>query len=164
MNRVGRDLSVKPRTIVQTTLDEFGKSSDLRKKASTWYLRSDETIAVLNLQRSLYGPLYYLNVAVWLLALEPVDTPSEFKCHIRTRASRLVPAELEERLSELLDLGRAIDDETRRAELLALLHMHVLPVMRASATLDGLRTGSGLHLVDHALVNHDAQQLLVGEV
>lgn len=164
MNRVGRDFLVKPRTIVQTTFDEFGKSAGLRRKASTWYLRSDETIAVLNLQRSLYGPPYYLNVAVWLLALEPADTLREFKCHIRTRADRLVPADLEARLSELLDLESAIDDETRRVELLALLQMHVLPVMRASATLDGLRTGSGLHLVDHALVDHDAQQLLVGEV
>ena len=53
------------RNIIQTTFDEFGKALDGSKKSGSWYITGPDAIAVLNLQKSQYGPRYYLNVGLW---------------------------------------------------------------------------------------------------
>ena len=148
------------RNIIQTTYDEFGKESGCSKKAGSWYRRSAETIVVLNLQKSQYGLQYYVNVGLWLLGLDQVETPKERHCPIRTRLTRLVPLAIEARLTTLLDLQSPIDDALRREELLALLHEHLLPLMEASAALDGLRSGQGQRLIKASLIEGDALRLL----
>lgn len=148
------------RNIIQTTYDEFGKESGCSKKAGSWYRRSAETIVVLNLQKSQYGLQYYVNVGLWLLGLDQVETPKERHCPIRTRLTRLVPLAIEARLTTLLDLQSPIDDALRREELLALLHEHLLPLMEASAALDGLRSGQGQWLIKASLIEGDALRLL----
>jgi hypothetical protein len=86
--------ALSERNVVQTSFDEFGKASFGAKKSGSWYRRSDETIVVLNLQKSNYGPSYYVNVAIWLLAAGPADAPKPSHCHVQTRLERLVPAGL----------------------------------------------------------------------
>ncbi len=71
-----------------------------------------------------------------------------------------MPPALEERLSALLDLDSLIDDDARHEELLALLREHLLPMMKAASTLNGLRSGEGQRFVKASLVEGDAQRLL----
>ncbi len=149
------------RNIIQETFDEFGKASGASKKSGSWYRRSDETILVFNLQKSNYAVRYYVNVAVWLLAAGPADAPKPAQCHVQTRLERLVPSELEERLTALLDLDSPIDDDTRREKLLALLGEHLLPLVEASSTLESLRSGAaGQRLIRASLVNRDGLPIL----
>lgn len=148
------------RNIVQTTFDEFGKASCDSKKSGSWYRRSDETVVVLNLQKSNFGPSYYVNVAVWLLAAGSADAPKPSHCHIQTRLEALVPAELQKRLEALLDLESPIEDNARHDELLALVDQHLLPLMEAAATLESLRSGAGQRFVEASLVDGDGQRLL----
>jgi hypothetical protein len=151
------------RNIIQTTFDEFGKASGGSKKSGSWYWRSPETIAVLNLQKSQYAVRYYVNVALWLLAAGPADAPKPSHCHIQTRLERLVPPALEERLTALLDLDSLIDDEARHDELLSLLREYLLPTMEAASTLEGLRSGDGQRFVNASLVDGDGQRLLAAD-
>lgn len=146
--------------VIQATFDEFAKSAGCSKKSGSWYARSPETIVVLNLQKSQYGPQYYVNVAIWLRALGDVEAPKQNKCHIRTRLTRLVPPDDEKRLAALLDLDNGVDDSSRRDELLAVLQGHLLTVLKASSTIGGLRSGEGRQLVLKSLVTGPAQQLL----
>lgn len=150
------------RNVVQSTFDEFGKASGGAKKSGSWYVRSAETIVVLNLQKSQYAASYYVNVAVWLLAAGPADAPKPSECHVQTRLERLVPPPaFEERLTALLDLNSAIEEETRHEELHALMCEHLLPAIQAAATLEGLRSaGEGQRLVTASLVDGDGQRLL----
>lgn len=148
------------RNIIQTTFDEFGKESGGSKKSGSWYRRSPESIFVLNLQKSQYALRYYVNVALWLLAAGPADTPKPSHCHIQTRLERLVPAAREEQLTRLLDLDAPGDEGARHEELLALLRAHLLPVMEAASTLEGLRSGEGQRFVKASLVDGDGQRLL----
>ncbi len=148
------------RNIIQSTFDEFGKASGYSKESGSWYRRRAETIVVLNLQKSQYALRYYVNVALWLLALGQSEAPKEHHCHVRTRLDDLVPPAMEGRLTELLDLESLIDEETRREELLALLREHLLPLMEASSTLEGLRSGDGQRLINASLVTGLAQRLL----
>ena len=148
------------RNVIQSTFDEFGKESGGSKKSGSWYRRSSETIFVLNLQKSQYALRYYVNVAVWMLAAGPADAPKPPQCHIQTRLERLVPPTLEDRLTALLDLDSPIDEEVRHEELLALFREHLLPVMDAASTLDGLRSGDGQRFIKASLVDGDGQRLL----
>lgn len=150
------------RNIIQTTFDEFGKESGGSKKSGSWYWRSPESIFVLNLQKSQYARRYYINAALWLLAAGPAYRPKPSHCHIQTRLERLVPEALEEQLVRLLDLDAPPDEGGRPEALLALLRAQLLPVMEASSTLDGLRSGGGQRFVEVSLVDGDGQRLLSG--
>jgi hypothetical protein len=146
--------------VVQTTIEEFAKESGCVKKSGSWFLRSEETIFVLNLQKSQYGLQCFVNVAVWLRALGDIDAPRENKCQIRTRLTRLVPADLEQRLTQLLDLDKEMDEQARRAELRGVLDEHLFPLMQASGSLDGLRSVEGQRLLKKSLVNGAGHKLL----
>ena len=160
MDGEGGDVSVSQYDVVQAALDAFGRQAGFLKRSSTWHRRQPETIAVLNLQRSQYGPQYYVNVALWLLPLGETDAPKEHKCHVRTRLGTLVGPAREGRVAALLDLEAAIDEETRRDEVLGILRSDVLPVLDACGTIDGLRSPVGERLVRQSLVVLAAQELL----
>jgi len=149
------------RDVIQRIFDEFGKIAGCSKKSGSWYMRGPETIVVLNIQKSQYGHQYFVNLAIWLRALGDADAPKENNCHIRTRLTRLVPTDLEERLTALLDLDRDLDEVTREEELLRLLCGHLLPLLKASLSLESLPSGDGRRLVARSLVTGPAQQLLV---
>lgn len=160
MDRTGGDVSVSRRDVIQATLDAFGREVGLSKSSNTWYLRQAETIAVINLQRSQYGAQYYVNVALWLLPLGDADKPKENVCHVRTRLDDLLPPERAARVPALFDLDTAVDEEARRDEILSILRSDLLPVLKACATVDGLRSVAGERLVKRSLVNRAAQELL----
>lgn len=148
------------RNEIQTIFDEFGKANFGTKRSSSWYLGSDETITVLNLQRSSYGPRYYVNIAIWLLAAGPTTAPKPHQCHIQTRLERLVPPSLEKRLNALLDLDCHIEPGVRREELLALLGKHLRPILEVSTTSEGLRSDQGMQFLRASLINGEGQRLL----
>lgn len=157
---MGGDISVSERNVVQATLDAFGRKTGFSKRSSTWYLRQPETIAVLNLQHSMYGAQYYVNVALWLLPLGDADAPKEHTCHIRTRLERLLAPERRERVAALFDLDADIDEETRQGEILGILRSDVLPLLEACGSIDGLRSPDGERLLRRSLVNRAAQEFL----
>jgi hypothetical protein len=80
------------------------KPAGFKRTADTWHLRNDDTILVLNLQKSPYGRQYYINIAAWLNALGAADVPKAHTCHIRCRWEDLVPNANEKHLEKLLDL------------------------------------------------------------
>ncbi|TFC22108.1 DUF4304 domain-containing protein [Cryobacterium sp. MDB1-18-2] len=160
--QAGNVRTMSDRNVIQTAFDEFAKTAGCSKKSGSWYRRSSETILVLNLQKSQNGLQYYVNVALWLRALGDEESPKENKCQIRTRLTRLLPADLEKRLTELLDLDSDLDQMSRKEGLLDLLREHLLPLMEASSSLEGLRSGDGQDLIRKSLVTGPGQKLLAG--
>src|SRR3989337_1174480 len=72
------------------------KENRFKKKANRWYYHADETILVVNLQKSYYGDQYYINLGVWIKALvnedytkhfpvSDLNFPKEYECHISLR-------------------------------------------------------------------------------
>lgn len=143
---------------VQTLVDQFGKDRGYTKKSGSWYLRQDETIAVLNLQRSQHSHAYYLNAALWLLALGEAAAPKEHTCHVRTRADRLVVDG--EALNKALDLEHS--EAERRAVIVDALTT-TDDLLRACSSLAGCRRLPGRLFVERALVRAQAQELLVDD-
>ncbi len=145
-------------TIVQGAIDTWAKKAGMTKKAGSWYLSREETILVLDLQKSNYASRYFLNLAVWLRAIAPAGFPKEQSCHIRTRLSRLVSES--ERVDRLLDVEWVKAHPDALDELGSLLDTAVASFASATASLDSLRSARGRSLLQRCLVNRAAQELL----
>jgi len=145
-------------TIVQATVDRVAKDAGMVKRSGSWYARGDETILVLNLQKSNYSASYYLNVAVWLLAVESADFPKENKCHIRTRMTQLVddPGYLD----RLLDVEWVTANDHGPELLKQLLDERICWIREATASLDALRGSNGITLRSKSLVTGEAAKVL----
>jgi hypothetical protein len=147
------------RDVVQVTFGEFAKNAGFSRRSASWYRTGADVITVLNLQRSQYGPKYYINIGLWLVALGEATTPKEHHCHIRTRLELLV-GDAREILERLLDLGSPMGDEARASEIAAFLEVHLAPVLKASVSLESLRSPHGITLVAKSLVVGPARPVL----
>lgn len=148
------------RNVIQRTFDEFGRSLGGSKKSGSWYVTGPDAIAVLNLQKSQYGPHYYLNVGLWFLGLGAATNPKPTHCHVQSRLEALVPAEHRRNLEALLDLDQVVDDEERRTELLGVLAVQLEPLVQAGTSFDGLATEAGQRLLMKSLIDGDGQRFL----
>ncbi|MBA3734959.1 MAG: DUF4304 domain-containing protein [Actinobacteria bacterium] len=147
------------RNVVQEALERFGRQAGLEKKSGAWYRGGDEVIAVVDLQKSQYGPQYYLNLGFWLRELEGERYPKGSECHILLRLETLVPQE-RHRIVHLLDMEEDVPDEQRIEELVALLTDRVLPVIERAGTVAGLRALVDDGTLASAAIRGPAQRVL----
>ena len=134
----GSVVSASERNAVQRAFDQFGEESGFEKRSASWYCRSEDVIAVSNLQKSQYGLSYYFNQGFWLRQLGAEPLPEPHRCHIRARIGQLLPSE-EQQVERLFDLGHDVSDETRIEEITALLRDRLVPLIVRAGSLDGLR-------------------------
>ena len=106
------------------------------KQSGTWYHDSPETISVANLQKSNFGPLYYVNLGIWCKALGNATAPKEEQCPVRVRLGSLV----DESVSRAFDM-REIDitDESRTKMIGDCVTNVVVPFLRSLETTDQLK-------------------------
>jgi hypothetical protein len=147
------------RDVIQVAFDDFAKNAGFSKRSSSWYRSGSDVVTVLNLQRSQYGPKYYINIGLWLVALGEATTPKEHHCHVRTRLE-LLAGDARETLEKLLDIGSPMDDEARASEIAAFLEVHLAPILKATVSLESLRSPHGITFVAKSLVVGPARPVL----
>jgi hypothetical protein len=108
------------------------KPLGFKKTRATWRRSSAETILVLNVQKSEFGPALYLNLGVFLRRLGAETTPPEYRCHLRTRLDRL--CEDAGALEEALDLESAVSDAERQRCVVSAIVQRGLPWLEARET------------------------------
>jgi len=141
---------------IRSAFETFASEVGYTRNRGGWYWRGIEVVSVLNLQKSNFGDVYYINVAESLLEAAQDVFPRENRCHVRTRLSLLVPeAELPE-LELLLDLTREAED--RSARLLSFLRQHLRPYKLG--TLEDFTTAAGVRLLKASLINAEGQKVL----
>jgi Domain of unknown function (DUF4304) len=111
-------------------LDQVG----FKRSNKRWFQMSDDTIVVVDLQRSNFSAFYYINVAVWLLTLglPPSIPPREEQCHLRTRIKD--PSTI-----GALDLEEAMDPDERQHLIKRMVLESVLPLAKQCRTIAGCR-------------------------
>lgn len=114
------------------------KPLGFRKRRSTWHLLRPETVLVVNVQKSEFGPTCYVNLGVYLRALGPEKTPPEYRCHIRTRLDRLPDAP--STLLASLDLESPLTPDQRAAALRHHVLTSAIPWLEERATEAKART------------------------
>ena|SRR5687768_5205063 len=110
-----------------------------KKSGPTWRRAKDDTLQVLNLQKSDFGDSFYLNVGLYLTALGDERRPTEYRCHVRCRAERLMPREEIAEMRGLLDFTTDVPSERRYQELRELISAFPLAWLDANTTEAALR-------------------------
>ncbi|MER9619561.1 DUF4304 domain-containing protein [Mesorhizobium sp. M0207] len=102
------------RDAISRGLTESAIRHRFRGVRKTNYFREwPETVCLLNLQKSAWGPQFYLNAAVWLTRFGIERRPKEYNCHIVWRVNSLMVSEQSKAFTEALDLDRPLPDDRR---------------------------------------------------
>ena len=67
--------------IIKPRLKELG----FKKSGLNWRRSLPDLVHVVNIQRSQWGPEFYINLGVYITALGSDDQPRHNRCHIRAR-------------------------------------------------------------------------------
>src|SRR5258708_22479975 len=125
------------RNVIQQTLEACGAGAEMSKKAGTWYRSTDEVIQAVNLQKSQYGPSYYVNAGWSLRSLGDVKFPKDHQWHVSIRLESLA-AERADEVVELMDLKSGIPEGERSQRLQELFASELRPVLDRTPSIAGL--------------------------
>ncbi len=73
-----------------------------------YFLEQEETVAVLNIQTSRFGPQHYLNAGLWIDRFGHDRRPKHYKCQIQWRLDALMPELEAQGLNSALDLTNSL--------------------------------------------------------
>jgi len=123
-------------TIIQSTLKDVLRVQGFKKDRTTWRKECPESTLVLNLQKSQYGDLYYVNLGIWLKPIGGSHAPKEYQCHIRARLESISRLPL----AEALDMEKpGLGDEERADLIRRAVESEALPWLEASSSVAGAR-------------------------
>ncbi|PTE06822.1 DUF4304 domain-containing protein [Mesorhizobium helmanticense] len=102
------------REIVLQALVETARRNGFRGvRATNFYREWPETICLLNLQKSSWGPQFYINAAVWFTRLGAERRPKEYNCHIRWRVNSQMEDDQSKAFTQALNLEHPLSDDQR---------------------------------------------------
>jgi hypothetical protein len=129
-----------PPTPVHIAFDRFGRAVGMELHKRAWYQRTEEVITVCGLQKSQYGPSYYVNVGFNFAGLDSDPHPHPERCHLRVRIEQFIRDEGQvAEVRGLLDLEREIDESVREDRLFEIFDEYLAPVVRRSSSVAGIR-------------------------
>ena len=130
-----------PRTPVHVAFDRFGRVCGMELFRRSWYRQTDEVVTACGLQKSQYGPSYYVNVGFNFVALDPEPHPHPpDRCHLRFRIGQLIrDKKVVDELDLLLDLERDMDEDRREGRLFSTFEEWLAPVVRRSTSVKEMR-------------------------
>lgn len=143
--------------IIKKSLSEAGYV----KKSDTWYLRNDEVVLLVNIQKSQYGDQYYLNCGVGLKSLSSVEFPKEHQCDIRFRIEDAIPEGNEKNISALFNLEDiSVSEAQRKDGISKLIAEYVLPTLHALSSIRGISEAIHSGVLAKAMVHKQVKDLV----
>ena len=133
------------------------KEAGFTMKGQSFFLDGQDTIVVLNLQKSDFDEQYYVNVGIWLKALGSTAFPAENKCHILARLTSLFTSEFNV-IERACHLTSATEEDLVR--FVGIAKTIVVPFCASCLHIDGLKERHGSGQFRKALVLKEAKQLL----
>lgn len=141
-------------------LDSILAPAGFRRRKDSWYRMNEDTISLVNLQKSQYGGQYYLNLAVYLRDLDKATSPAEHQSHIRVRLTAIAGSEASA-IDGALDLEKAnMSTEQRKGILGRALSEIALPFLVERSVLPHLRELHAQGQLGPVLITKDARELL----
>lgn len=132
-----------------------------KKQSKDWFYTNENLVVVVNLQKSNYEKLYFLNIGIWLNEIGGENiNPKENVCHIRMRAERLfdsIPQNLNPR--ELFDFNNSILEEKVK-DVKTFLCDYFCPMLIKLTDVDSLKLLYREHLFKYAYIENRTRELL----
>lgn len=151
-----------PPSPIRAALVPVLREAGFKVRSNTWHEQCQDTVLVVNLQKSQWGPQFYINLAVWVRQLGEASAPKEYQCHIRQRATSL-PDKRAKNLERALDL----DDESfsmqeREACIGEFMRESAIPFLESLSTMKGIRSALDAQVLKGCFVNRQLKELLAG--
>lgn len=142
--------------VIDSVLSPIG----FRRRARTWYKINEDTISLLNLQKSQWGGQYYVNLGVYLSDLGRAKYPPEHQAHIRVRLSAIT-GEDTSALDAALDLERKeIGMKERHSVIARVVTAVAIPFLGERSTLPRLRQLHAGGRLGPVLITRETRALL----
>ncbi|AKJ07781.1 uncharacterized protein DUF4304 [Archangium gephyra] len=136
------------------------RGAGFKARGTSWYKHGPDALLVVNLQKSLYGPQHYINLAAWVKHLGDAEFPKEYQCHVRVRATSL-PTHNAEALGHALNLGdESMDTEQREAFIARFMREEAIPFLESLGTWEGIRAAVNAGKLKKGLIYKEVQALL----
>jgi hypothetical protein len=131
-----------------------------RRRKDTWYKTNEDTITLLNLQKSQYGGQYYMNLAVYIRELGRATSPLEHQSHIRARLTAISGSDASS-IDEALDLERSdVSTEQRRNVIGLAITTIAVPFLVDRSVLPRLRELHAQRKLGPVLITKVTRELL----
>jgi hypothetical protein len=127
-------------SLVRTAMAQELRKAGYKVRANTWYKPCRDTILVANLQKSQYGDIHYINLAVWVRLLGENEAPKEYQCHIRQRATSLQTEKAKALEHALNFVDVSMSAEERENLIVEFMRTEAIPFLESLATLEGIQT------------------------
>jgi len=125
----------KGNEVLVNALKEAAKEFGFRGvRGVNYYLNQPETVCVLNLQRSSFGPTFYLNAGVFLTRFGDVREPKEYKCHIRWRLASLMAPDEEAKFEAALNMEADLAAQSRAETVKSSAKRHGFEILACCVT------------------------------
>ncbi|HYO54715.1 DUF4304 domain-containing protein [Archangium sp.] len=147
-------------SLVRTAMARELRKAGYKVRANTWYKPCQDTLLVANLQKSQFGDIYYINLAVWVRLLGENEAPKEYQCHIRQRATSL-QAEKAKALEQALNfVDVSMNSEERETLIVEFMRTEAIPFLESLATLEGIQTAVETQRLRGGMVPESLRDLL----
>jgi len=129
------------------------------KNGQSWYLDGKDAIIVVNLQKSDWEDMYYINIGIWLKALGETSFPRENQCHLMYRAESLFPDN-----RELLLLGCSLEKGNLQLlnDLTEFIQNQLIPLLQGFTNENNLKVLMAQGKLNRGLVRLEAKWRLSG--
>ena len=125
---------------MHVAFDRFGRAAGMELHKRAWYQRTEEVITACGLQKSQYGPSYYVSVGFNFVVLDTDPHPHPEGCHLRVRIGQLIRDESRvAELDRLLNLEHKTDESVRETRLFEVLGEWLHRVVGHSKSVEGMR-------------------------
>ena len=129
------ELNIMDKEQFKSIVHPIMKANSFRRKGNSWYKTTAECIVVFNLQHSLYGKMFYINLAALLRKGDDLLFPKEYQCDIRMRFPIM---EIEGYSTQMiLDLESTIDEQLRSRLIENIINISI-PILQKLESIDGI--------------------------
>lgn len=156
---------MKTENVIKLGVQDALKDAQFQRKASVWYRDLEETVTVVDVQKSNFGEQYYINLGVLVKNVPPTHgakvPPKENQCHIRVRIEALKPNEAEH-LKRILDLeDTSISAIERRHATARAIADIALPFLIQCSTRASIRHAAAQGRLVPALVHKNIRDTIL---
>jgi len=127
------------------------------KRGQTWYLDGKDVLIAINLQKSNWSELYYVNIGFWLKGLGEATFPEFYDCHLHYRIHDFFPEK-----SDLIFASCSLDESTleKLDEFSRFMEDELIPFLKECTDVQKLRELMALGKLDKGLIRKEARQYL----
>jgi hypothetical protein len=145
---------------IKTAMAHELRETGFKARSTNWYKHGPDALLVVNLQKSLYGPQYYINLAAWVKRLGESEAPKEYQCHLRVRATSL-PTDKAEALGRALNLAdESMSPEQREAFIAGFMREEAIPFLESLGTWESIRAAVDAGKLKKGSVHKEVEALL----